>query len=1202
MQPGWGRVQRTDGAAGVVRRPMPVRCPVCGTPPVFRARYCFACGASLYVSVEAAEATVERRIVTVLFGDLSDFTAWAEDLDPERVGSVTDRVLAALATAVEDLGGHVDKLTGDGIMAVFGAPIAHEDDPERAIRAAARMQQDVRRLLEDEVGGGRRLGLRVGLNTGEVLAGVQAAMAYTVVGDTVNTASRLADAARIGAIFAGRRTAEATREAASWRALSPLRLRGKRTPVSAFELVALRPPTAVRLGLGDEARFLGRDGELASLVARLLECAERGEPASVLVTGDAGIGKTRLITELIRVAEERPDTHVLRGRCTPYGEGRDLAPVLDWVRTAAGIGEGSEPAVAWTRLRRTVARLWLPDRLPVSAVTEALAALLGLSEPQAPQPRDTVTPGGTAGLDDPLLDGVAALMDGLARSGPLLLVLDDLQWGSPELQATVGAVMSRLSGPVLLLGALRSAQRDPRSGVIADWWRRLPAPDVLILEPLAEGSSEQLLGAYLGGATLAEDARQLLLSRAQGNPFFLEALLHWLVDRRLLVRTEGAWQLEGPLPADVLPAGVQSVLAARIDDLDPDVRAVLGEAAVIGTTFSRSALAAMHGSDGPPLASALNALIERGLVVAPTDLSGGAGYAFTHRLTRDVAYERMSKGERARRHAAVAAWARTEMPGTPGEVDAVVAGHAERALALAAEMGLPEDDLAWQARLVGAAALGRLGDFALARDDDRAADGFFSRAADAGGQALSPRDGLRLVVSRCAVRVRRHHSSGVEETLQPALVATDPAIRAAALVVLGDLRRRRGEVDAARQAFVSALADAGDSGTDQVMAEALRHLGLLNYSAGRLLEADACFRDGLQLAERVGDRRGAGWALQHLAWTATTRGRYSAAAAALAQAGEVFAALEDSGGLSWCAGTEAFVRLLAGRLAEARELASGLVPVAEAVGERWGVAACLTISAHAAAELGDTDDALQDAIVARDRFAELHDTWGQTMAIIALGVAVRCSGHPRRAVRILREAVALSSAGAHPVTGALAHAILGYCYLDKGDPISAERVARDALTYLEGLELEPQAVVGVQVLLAQALRGQGRLDDALALLATAVDADVEPTLLFPRRQALAHHAGALLDAGRVQEAVVEIERALAVPAEDVRSRVVTLRVLAAVRARIGDPGGAREALNEALEIAKVAQQRTEVETTKAALIALSGLSGMSGMGGMRRTR
>jgi class 3 adenylate cyclase len=318
----------------------------------------------------------------VLFGDLSDFTSWSEDLDPERVGGLTDRVLATLAAAVQEFGGHVDKLTGDGLMAVFGAPTAHEDDAERAVRAAARMQSAVRRVVEEESGGGRRLGLRVGLNTGEVLAGVQAHLSYTVIGDTVNTASRLSDAAGVGAVLAGRSTALATMTAASWRALAPLRLKGKREPVPAYELVSLRPPGATRVGLGDEAPFLGREAELGLLIGRLLESADRLAPHAVLLTGEAGVGKTRLAQEVGRFAGELPGTRVLWGRCAPYGEGRDLTAVAEMVRTACGIAEGDDVDVARERVARTVARLEHPSyarRVP-RAMTERLQALLGLEE------------------------------------------------------------------------------------------------------------------------------------------------------------------------------------------------------------------------------------------------------------------------------------------------------------------------------------------------------------------------------------------------------------------------------------------------------------------------------------------------------------------------------------------------------------------------------------------------------------------------------------------------------------------------------------------------------------------------------------------------------------------------------------------------------------------------------------------------------
>ena len=367
-------------------------CPVCGTVAVPGARFCHNCGAALPAAATLPAA--ERRVVTVLFGDLSEFTSWSEDLDPERVGAVTDRVLAALAGAVKTFGGHVDKLTGDGIMAVFGAPVAHEDDAERAVRAALSMQRAVRRVLDDERGGGAPLGLRVGLNTGDVIAGIQAAIEYTVIGDTVNTAARLADAAAVGAVYAGARTAAATRHVASWRALRPLRLKGKREPVEAYELLGLLDAPGTRSGLGDEAPYVGRETEIGRVAGRLAEVIDQGDPRVLLMTAEAGIGKSRFAAEVERLAAgydvgagryaAHTGARVLSVRCAAFGERRRLAPLADLVRAAVGLP--SDAATALTRpaveerLRRLGQRLARSGGATPPIATDQLLALLGYAE------------------------------------------------------------------------------------------------------------------------------------------------------------------------------------------------------------------------------------------------------------------------------------------------------------------------------------------------------------------------------------------------------------------------------------------------------------------------------------------------------------------------------------------------------------------------------------------------------------------------------------------------------------------------------------------------------------------------------------------------------------------------------------------------------------------------------------------------------
>jgi len=1163
----------------------PLVCPVCGTPPVPGARFCHACGALLDLTAGDDDPVAERRIVTVLFGDLSDFTAWAEDLDPERVGNVIDRVLATLSRAVTEMGGRVDKLTGDGIMAVFGAPTAHEDDPERAVRAAAAMQTEVRHLMAEQVGGGRRMGLRVGLNTGEVLAGVQAHLAYTVVGDAVNTASRLSDAASVGAVLAGRDTALATMSIASWRALPPLRLKGKREPVPAYELVGLRPPGAARLGLGDEVPFIGRDAEFGRLVGKLLDVVEGRRPSSVVVAGEAGVGKTRLGIELSKFATELPGARVLWGRCTPYGEGRDLAPVAEWVRTAAGIVDVDDATTAEAKLRRTAARLARPDseRPLSSSVVDRLLALLGLATVAPLGPRDTAAPGLVGVPRDPMVDAAATLLDSLAAEGPLVLVVDDTQWAAPALLAAFGHLAANVRGPVLHLSL-------GRSDVIGhEWWDRLPDPELLPLAPLDDLASGRLLRAFVGGADLDETAREVLLGRAQGNPFFLSELLHLLVDRGVLRRIGDGWRLDGELPRDVLPAGVQAVLAARIDGLDATARSLLRDASVIGTRFNADMLRALEPRlDDGAFGAALDELVGRGILRPVGEVSGDvSSYVFAHALARDVAYAGIPKAERARRHAHVALWAARDGRWAAGEIDALVAAQAEQALRLATEMQLPTHDIAWSVRPVGVTALFRLGEAAVARDDAPRAERLLTRALEIADEAAPPEIIDDIRTGRAAARVLMHRLEDAEADLVDAQRSRDLRRRSAALVVLGDIRRRRGDSKGAIPVLVTALAAASDAGLDRVAGEALRQLGLIDYLLGRLSSAETRFRDALALAERVGDRRGAGWALQHLAWSATTRGDYPLAERTLARAADVFAALDDNGGLSWCAGTEAFVRLLQGRLKDSRRLAQGLLPIGHAAGDRWGVAACLTIDGFAAAELGELSTALDETSRALTAFRDLGDTWGQAMAYVAHGAALRGYARYDDATASLSQAVRLSEEAQHPVIGALALGVLGYCRLDLGDVDGAQAAAERALGALAGMDLEPAALVGLRVLLAQALRARGRLPDALYLLREA-ESCRDASLVFPRRQALAHLAGALREAGEHQEALAVANDAMHVPAEDVRSRVVALRVLAQCLASCGDAPAAGVAVREAVALAASTEMRSELPGSERALAALTG--------------
>ncbi|MEX5636378.1 tetratricopeptide repeat protein [Parafrankia sp. FMc2] len=1172
--------------------PGPLVCPRCGTPTVPGGRFCFNCGLQFTQTDTPRAEAAERRVVTVLFGDLSDFTAWAEDRDPERVGEVTDRVLAALAREVDEVGGRVDNLSGDGIMAVFGAPTAHEDDPERAVRAAAAMQETVRRLIMDEGGDSSPLGLRVGVNTGEVLAGVQAALSYTVIGDTVNTAARLSGAAAVGTVYAGRDTVTATRSVATWRDLPPLILKGKREPVPAYELVSLRPSNIARPGLADDATFIGREEELTELCGYFTGVTDRGHPDVVVVTGEAGIGKTRLARELADSAAAASGATVLWGRTVRHGDVRDLAPLIDLIRGACSITDGDSLDRVADRVRRKVATLTHPifgTKLP-SGIGDRLLGMLGVPPDRRPGAGGVTPPGDPVGrashgealqraVDD-AVETVGLLLSAVAVQGPVLVIIDDLEWATSRLTIALRRLATALTGPVMLLLLDRE---NPR---FAD----LAAARRIALTPLAENAARALLKDYLGEPGLSRANQAGLLARVHGNPFFLTELLNLLVDRGLLRQVpdpdgEGMrWVLEGSLAETVLPAGVQSVLAARIDDLDPSSKAALRAAAVLGPRFPAEALQAVGERPAAEVERALSVLTERQLVRPPRQ--GETLWRFVHPMARDVAYSGLPKVERARRHATAARWGVTAMVGSSREVSTFVAGHALRAYDLAASMALPADDPAWSAREAGFHAHVRLARSALARDDHRAAADLLANARRLGRDVVDGDDDIKVRILHAEALVWLRRLDEAERALRPALRLNTPAQRASAYAVLGELRQKQGRGEEARQSLITALDAAHRAGDDRAVAASLRRLGLLEYSAGRIQAAEERYSEALTLARRVDDPRGVGWALQHLAWSATTRGDYGRAERTLREASALFERLEDAGGLGWCSGTEALVLLLSGQLTRTRKVSRVLINLAESMRERWGQAVCLTIDAVAAAELGDIETAEAEAARAAELFTETGDSWGHTLTLIARGLAARGAGEPQRGADLLTEVCTEAAATGHVIIGAFAQVLLGLTRLDAGQVDAAEEAARRALADLDRLELRPHAQLGAKVLVAQIARARGRLDEAIAGLRGALAVSEPATLMFPRRQAYAHLAGTLLDAGEPDEALRVARRAVSVDAEDVRAQVLAYRALGTVLAAHGDVEGSREAYQQALAAATATGAVSEAPQTRRLLAAL----------------
>ncbi|MFG1840823.1 adenylate/guanylate cyclase domain-containing protein [Micromonospora sp. NPDC049175] len=1194
-------------------------CPVCGTVAVPGARFCHNCGAALPAAATLPAA--ERRVVTVLFGDLSEFTSWSEDLDPERVGAVTDRVLAALAGAVKTFGGHVDKLTGDGIMAVFGAPVAHEDDAERAVRAALSMQRAVRRVLDDERGGGAPLGLRVGLNTGDVIAGIQAAIEYTVIGDTVNTAARLADAAAVGAVYAGGRTAAATRHVSSWRALRPLRLKGKREPVEAYELLGLLDAPGTRSGLGDEAPYVGRETEIGRIAGRLAEVIDQGDPRVLLMTAEAGIGKSRFAAEVERLAAgydvgagryaAHTGARVLSVRCAAFGERRRLAPLADLVRAAVGLPSDASTALTRPaveeRLRRLGQRLARSAGETPPIATEQLLALLGYAELSAHGGTDAGEWGGsgTPTADAEVLpNAVADLLSGLASEAPLVIVVDDLHDATAETIGALGLTLSRLTGPVLVL-LLGRPELVRTAGALT----RVADAEVHSLPPLRGADAARLLTSYLGGGKLPPADADRLLATAQGNPFYLAELVTLLIERGALTTetargvraakerpgsgewdqsTSAGWRLvPGSLGSRLLSRDLAAVLAARIDALPPDARSVLRDAAVIGDTVPTGALEAMReqraGRDGRPSAvvaveldRAVEELLQRRMLHRSR-----VGYAFATPLMREAAYAGVSKAELAERHAALARWA-APADGTaasaPGGFadearDDFVATHVERAATLADAVKLRPDAPARAVVPLGVAALGRAARRSLAAGEPVLAIEYAERATELARDGLSAAD--RVVHARALLQVGRV-ADALAYAEKIAANAGDEATRVGALLLAGQAQETLGDQGRAMTAWHEALQVATAGGLPVQRATAMRRLGMADFVAGRLSQASSRLAAAYQVSLGAQDRRGQAWSLQNLAWVTTTRGDFAGTDAVLGRAARLFAELKDPYGRAWLRGTTAFARLLAGRLREACRMAQVFLPFGERVGEAWAVGTLRAVAAFATAELGDLAEADREARRAYREFAAASDDWGRGFALVVRAVVARGLGEPEHAADLLTDALAYAERTSHPLLTGMAGTLRGFVALDMGDCETAERVARSVLTAVEPHNPQAPAQVAPRVLLATARLAAGDSATAVGLLAPVATAAANaPSLLFSRRQTMAQYAAALLAHGQREQALDWARRAVTAPAEDVRSQVIAASVLAEALAACGQPTEARSCADEAVRLAYATEQRSE---------------------------
>ena len=655
-------------------------CPSCGRGSPADAAFCSNCGAKL-----TAAAHESRKVVTALFCDLVGSTSLGERHDPEVLRPLLERYFAEAQEAVERHGGRVEKFIGDAVCAVFGVPAVHEDDALRAVRAGLEVQERLARLRE---GAPIPLEARVGITTGEVLI---AGGGESVIGDAMNTASRLQSGAAPGEVLVGEPTWRLVRDAVAAESAPPLAAKGKAEPIPVWRVLALThgsPARARRL----DAPMVGRDGEGALLAGAYRQVVEVRACRLFTVLGVAGAGKSRLVEEFLGSLGDTAE--VLRGRCLSYGEGITWLPLAEALRPALGLAEFAGPDDVATAVHGAAA-VEGPD---AEAVEAGLGGLFGL-------------PG--SGSAEQTAWAVRRVLEARARERPVVLVLDDVHWAEPALLDLVEHLAERADGPLLLLCMARPELLDARPG----WGAGAGPADAVHLAPLEPADADALVGALLGGAPLPADARERVTTAAGGNPLFLEEVLRMLVDEGRLARDGDAWIVTGDLSGLRIPPTVSALLSSRLDRLPEGERSVLEAASVEGQSFSVGALEALLPEASRDALPGLLRSIARKDLVVPERRSGPGrdGYRFRHLLIRDAAYHAIPKSSRARLHLAFADWLEAAAGDAIAEHREVLGHHLAQALGYREELGVPDDpDLRLRAARAlaeaGARAYDELGD------------------------------------------------------------------------------------------------------------------------------------------------------------------------------------------------------------------------------------------------------------------------------------------------------------------------------------------------------------------------------------------------------------------------------------------------------------------------------------------------------------
>jgi class 3 adenylate cyclase len=795
-----------------------MNCPACGFALLTPSKFCPECGAAL--AEAPARAREERKVVSVLFCDLVGSTARAEGADPEDVRALLSAYHERVRSELERFGGTVEKFIGDAVMALFGAPTAHEDDPERAVRAALAIRDWA---LEDG-----DLQVRIGITTGEALVALGARPAEgegMAAGDVVNTAARLQSAAPANGIVVDETTYRATRGTIDHRETEPVEAKGKAAPVPVWEPLQARARLGVDVALRGGAELVGRREELGLLINALARVRREREVQLITIVGVPGIGKSRLVYELFQAIEGGGVlTYWRQGRALPYGDGVTFWPLVEIAKAHAGILETDAADVTAAKLERAVEET-LGDDPEARWVEEHLRPLVGLEA-------ETELGGDRRG------EAFAAwrrLFEAMAERRALVLVFDDLQWADDGMLDFVDHLAGWASGvPLLVVCAARPELLERRPG----WGAGKANSATVSLSPLSEEDTARLIHALLEQAVLPAEVQTALLSRAGGNPLYAEEF----------VRMAAELGAERELP---LPESIQGLIAARLDLLSDDEKSLLQDAAVLGKVFWLGAVTSLAERETRSTEELLHALetkdfLRRG---RRSSVAGETEYSFRHILIRDVAYGQIPRPDRAEKHRLAATWIESLAPDRAEDHAEMLAHHYLNALDYARATGRMTDELAAPAR----SALREAGDRALALNVFTVAVRFYAGALDLWPPEERERPELLF---RFGSALHTAADDRAEEALERArdalLVLGERARAAEASSLLAELWWYRGQRDRVQEHLEQSQSlverEPVSASKARVMANVSRYFML----AGDPHEAIRAGREAMAMAENLG--------------------------------------------------------------------------------------------------------------------------------------------------------------------------------------------------------------------------------------------------------------------------------------------------------------------------------------------------------------